>query len=159
MRFFSASIVIRSPFCTSAIGPPSWASGVTWPTMKPCEPPENRPSVISATSLPKPGAHDGRSRRQHLGHSRPALGPFVANDDRRRPLTISFRSRACSMSSSESKTWPGPLKRQPFFAGDLGHGAVGREVAAQDLDVAGRLDRLFQRLDDLLPGFQTRQDR
>ena len=52
--FASASIVILSPFFTSAIGPPSWASGVTWPTMKPAEPPEKRPSVISATSFARP---------------------------------------------------------------------------------------------------------
>ena len=41
-------------------------------------------------------------------------------------------------------------ERQPFLAGDLGHGALGREVAAQDLDVARRLDRVLERLDDLL---------
>ena len=39
---------------TSAIPPPSKASGVTCPTTKPCEPPENLPSVIKATELPKP---------------------------------------------------------------------------------------------------------
>eukprot|EP00965_Chrysotila_dentata_P202833 6181346-Pleurochrysis_carterae.AAC.1 len=27
----------------------AWASGVTWPMMKPCEPPEKRPSVSIAT--------------------------------------------------------------------------------------------------------------
>ena len=27
------------------------------------------------------GAHDGRSRREHLGHAGAALGPFVADDD------------------------------------------------------------------------------
>ena len=49
--FSSASIVIVSPSFTSAIGPPSCASGVTWPTMKPCEPPENRPSVMQRDVL------------------------------------------------------------------------------------------------------------
>ncbi len=28
--------------------------GVMWPTTKPCVPPEKRPSVMSATSLPRP---------------------------------------------------------------------------------------------------------
>ena len=49
--------------------------------MKPCEPPENRPSVNKATSDPEPGAHDGRRGRQHFRHARSPLGTFVANDD------------------------------------------------------------------------------
>ena len=47
-------MVITSPFSNNAIGPPSCASGDTCPTTNPCEPPENLPSVIKATSLPKP---------------------------------------------------------------------------------------------------------
>lgn len=50
----SASMTIRSPSSTSAIGPASTASGATWPTQKPCVPPENRPSVTSAASAPRP---------------------------------------------------------------------------------------------------------
>lgn len=49
-----ASITIRSPSATSAMGPPAAASGATWPTTKPWLPPEKRPSVISATSWPRP---------------------------------------------------------------------------------------------------------
>jgi hypothetical protein len=40
-------MVIESPSFTSAIGPPSKASGVTWPTTMPQVPPEKRPSVMS----------------------------------------------------------------------------------------------------------------
>jgi hypothetical protein len=47
-------MTMRSPSRTKAIGPPSCASGVMCPMMKPCEPPEKRPSVSSATSLPSP---------------------------------------------------------------------------------------------------------
>ncbi len=43
-----------SPSRTSAIGPPSRASGATWPTQKPWVPPLKRPSVISAQSAPRP---------------------------------------------------------------------------------------------------------
>ena len=43
-----------SPLLTAAIGPPTAASGATWPTMKPWEAPEKRPSVISATLPPSP---------------------------------------------------------------------------------------------------------
>ena len=39
---------------------------------------------------------------------------------------------------------------QPLLAGDLGHGAVGREAAAEDLDVTSLLDRLVPGADHLL---------
>ena len=45
---------MRSPSRTNAIGPPSTASGATWPMQKPHVPPENRPSVTSAQSAPRP---------------------------------------------------------------------------------------------------------
>ena len=38
-----------SPSFTNAIGPPTYASGATWPTMKPWVAPEKRPSVSSTT--------------------------------------------------------------------------------------------------------------
>src|SRR4051812_17535699 len=50
----ATSRVIGSPSRTNAIGPPSTASGAMWPTHSPVVPPENRPSVISRTSLPRP---------------------------------------------------------------------------------------------------------
>src|SRR3954454_20355564 len=53
-RLLATSRVIRSPSRTNAIGPPSTASGATWPTQSPVVPPENRPSVNSSTSLPRP---------------------------------------------------------------------------------------------------------
>ena len=37
-----------------AIGPPSTASGATWPTHNPVDPPEKRPSVKSRVDLPRP---------------------------------------------------------------------------------------------------------
>ena len=43
-----------SPSLTNAMGPPSTASGETWPTHKPVEPPEKRPSVSSNVDLPRP---------------------------------------------------------------------------------------------------------
>jgi len=37
---------------------------------------------------------------------------------------------------------------EAFFAGDLGNGTSGREVAAEDLDVAGRLDWIVEWADE-----------
>ena len=56
MRFLSASIVTTSPSRTRASGPPSWASGVTWPTIKPWLPPLNRPlarALVQRTRVAK----------------------------------------------------------------------------------------------------------
>ena len=50
----ATSMTIRSPSATRAMGPPSTASGATWPIQKPCVPPENRPSVTRAQSPPRP---------------------------------------------------------------------------------------------------------
>ena len=47
------SMRIRSSSSTSAIGPPSAASGETWPMAGPVEAPEKRPSVINATDFPR----------------------------------------------------------------------------------------------------------
>ena len=51
---FSASSSMMSPSRSSPIGPPTAASGPTWPTQKPRVAPEKRPSVISATLPPMP---------------------------------------------------------------------------------------------------------
>ena len=48
------SISMRSPSCTNPIAPPLAASGETWPMLKPDVPPEKRPSVSSAQTLPMP---------------------------------------------------------------------------------------------------------
>ncbi len=50
----TASMLIISPFSTSAIGPPTNASGVTWPIMIPWDAPLKHPSVTKGTVLPRP---------------------------------------------------------------------------------------------------------
>ena len=77
----SASMTMRSPSATNAIGPPSTASGATWPTQNPCVPPENRPSVMSAASAPRPGALHRAGDREHLAHAGATLRTFVADHD------------------------------------------------------------------------------
>ena len=60
---------------TSAMGPPTCASGVTWPMTKPCEPPEKRPSVMSAHSLPSPAPMMADVGVSISGMPGPPLGP------------------------------------------------------------------------------------
>ncbi|KAG1434256.1 hypothetical protein G6F56_014380 [Rhizopus delemar] len=47
-------MVTESPSWIRAIGPPTKASGATWPTTMPQVPPEKRPSVIKPTGSPRP---------------------------------------------------------------------------------------------------------
>src|SRR5690625_2874565 len=80
--FASASMMMVSPSSTKAIGPPSAASGVTWPTTKPWLPPEKRPSVIRATELPRPFpimAEVGLSISRIPGPPRHIGRPFEGN--------------------------------------------------------------------------------
>ena len=49
-----ASTVMLSPSSIRPMVPPTAASGATWPTTNPKEPPEKRPSVIKATESSRP---------------------------------------------------------------------------------------------------------
>ena len=93
-----------------------------WPTMKPWEPPEKRPSVMRATSEPSPAPMMADVGVSISGMPGPPFGAFVADDDHV-PLFDLLCSRAWSMSSSESKTLAGPPKRSPSFSGDFRDGA------------------------------------
>ena len=75
MVFAGMSIVSMSPSSRSPIGPPTAASGETWPMAAPRVAPEKRPSVMSATHPPRPEpmmAEVGLSISRMPG---PPLGP------------------------------------------------------------------------------------
>ena len=60
---------------TRPMGPPSCASGATWPMQKPWEPPEKRPSVMSAQSWPRPAPMMALVGVSISGMPGPPLGP------------------------------------------------------------------------------------
>ncbi|KAK1526013.1 uncharacterized protein CCOS01_08431 [Colletotrichum costaricense] len=99
--------------------------------------------------LAQPGAHDGGAGLQHLGHAGAALGPFVADDDDR---LLALLDLAALQGGDEAVLLveDARLAREDeaLLAGDLAHGAAGRELAAQDLDVARRLDGVAEGADD-----------
>mmetsp|Transcript_50290 Transcript_50290/g.106880 ORF Transcript_50290/g.106880 Transcript_50290/m.106880 type:complete len:202 (+) Transcript_50290:215-820(+) len=108
----TASTVISSPFWMRAIGPPTKASGDTWPTMKPWEPPEKRPSVMRATCLPRPApmmALVGVSISRMPG---PPLGPSYRMM-MKSPFWILPCSNPFNISSSLSKTFALPVNLVP----------------------------------------------
>ena len=109
------------------MGPPRAASGATWPTMKPCVAPEKRPSVINATSLPRPrptGAAVTASISRMPGR-RPA---FVADHD---DVTGAdgaglHGAEAVFLALEDARR---TLEVAASLAGELEHAALGREVA------------------------------
>ena len=100
---------MRSPSSTSAIGPPSFASGPTYPMAGPWVAPENRPSVISAqvSESPMPtSAEVAPSISRMPGPPRgPSLRMMIAV-----PASIEPARMASIAVSSSSKTRAVPVK-------------------------------------------------
>ena len=90
-------------------GPPTAASGETWPTTMPYVPPENRPSVINPTESPSPAPIEGGCRGEHLAHPRAALGPFITDDDHIAGMDPPGEDGFKTTLFSESKTRAGPV--------------------------------------------------
>ncbi len=71
-------VIVSLSLCmplTIAIGPPSWASGATWPMTKPCDAPENLPSVIKAHWPPSPAPMRAPVGVNISGMPGPPFGP------------------------------------------------------------------------------------
>src|SRR3954451_24203023 len=96
-------------------------------------------------------ADDRRSDVQHLAHAGPAGRALVADHD---DVALVERARldrreAVLLGIEHAR---GTAVQRPFMAGELDHAALGCEVAVEDREAAGGLDRALDRHDDLLPG-------
>ena len=141
---------MRSPSRTKAIGPPSAASGATWPMQNPHVPPEKRPSVIEGAVGAAPGALERPGDGQHLAHPRPALRSLVA--DHEHGARHDRRRRGSRPSPRPRRRRPGPapsnvqlLGGQP---GDLDDRAERGQRAGEHVDAALGVDRRVERVDD-----------
>src|SRR3989344_4759250 len=105
--FFSASIETTSPFLMSPMGPPTYASGATWPMTSLYEPPEKRPSVISATESPSPRPMMAEVTASISRIPGPPFGPSflitIVSPETTEPASI-----AANADSSSSNTFAGP---------------------------------------------------
>ena len=151
IRRLSTSIVIVSPSRTAAIGPLCTASGAMWPAMKPRVAPEKRPSVSRATESPRPSPTIAAVTASISRMPGPPAGPSLRMTTTS-PSLISPLVTACIAASSPSKTRAGPAVMASLVAGELHDAALGREVAAEDRDAAGLLDRVVDRPDHFLAG-------
>lgn len=110
------------------------------------------PAVGHERDVGQPRAHDGRRRPQLLRHAGPSLGALVAHDDDEvavlaADLPLAQRRVEVALAVVHAGF---AREAQPFLAGDFGDGASRSKVAAQDADVAARLDGVVERADDLL---------
>ena len=101
--------------------------------------------------LREPLADDGGGDVQHLAHPRPAGRPLVADDD-----DVAGQDRA-GLDGGEARLLGvedarGAAVHEPVVARELDDGALRRQVAVQDAQAAGRLDRPLERQHDLLAG-------
>ena len=131
MRAARSSRIAVAVLARSAIGPPSAASGATWPMHSPVVPPENRPSVSSSDVLAEAGALDRAGDGEHLAHARAALRALVADDD-----DVAGLERALGDGVHRAllavEDPGGALEDVGVEAGGLHDRALGRERAAQD---------------------------
>ena len=129
---------------TKAIGPPTHASGATWPTTRPCVPPLNRPSVMRPIFSPSPcpisapvtesisrmpGPPTGPSPRITTTSPASIFRAWIACEARL--LAVEHLRRA----GDAAHLQPGHLRDRPLRG----------EVALQDDDVPGRVHRLVER--------------
>ena len=107
------------------MGPPCAASGDTWPTMKPCVAPEKRPSVTSATSLPRPWPTSAAVTASISRMPGPPAGPskrITTTSPARMARACTAAKAASSESntravpSNDSRPWPASLTMQPSGA-------------------------------------------
>ncbi len=77
----SESIFTWSPLRATAMGPPSMASGVTWPMMKPWRAAGEAAVGDEGDVVEQAVAGEGAGGGEHFGHAGAAFGAFVADDD------------------------------------------------------------------------------
>src|SRR5690606_36259630 len=95
-------------------------------------------------------ADDRAGRAQHLAHSRSAARTLVADhhDIARDDPAVENRAHGLFLRAEAACA---ALEADALLAGDLRHGALGREVAVEHGELAVPLDRRIERHADLLP--------
>ncbi len=131
--------------------PPAAASGETWPMDRPEVPPEKRPSVIRAHSLPRPLGFQIAGRVQHFLHPRPALWPLIPDHQHIAGLDAVGQDRLNSgVLQFEHAGGAREDQDQLVHPGGFHDAAVGRDIALQHRKAAVFGKGVFGRADDAL---------
>ncbi len=140
------SISMMSPSWSRPIGPPTAASGLTWPIDAPAVPPENRPSVIRAQLVVQADALDRRGGGEHLLHPGPSLGSFVADHHDVARLDLAEDDPVIGVDLAlEDHRRPRVLEHLGADAGRLDHRPLGSQVAREHRQPAGLMNRRCRR--------------
>ena len=111
--------------------------------------PEKRPSVSSATESPSPSPTSAAVTASISRMPGPPAGPSLRITTTSPGwIDLAFTARERVLLALEDARRAAVL--HALVAGELHDAALGREVAAQDREAAGRLERVVQRPDDLL---------
>src|SRR6185295_2249681 len=96
-------------------------------------------------------ADDRAGGAQHLRHARRALRALVTDHDHvaGNDAAVEDRAQRKLLGIEHARS---ARETQAFSARDLSHGALRREVATQDCEMALRLDRVRERANDRLSG-------
>ena len=114
-------------------------------------PPENRPSVMSATCLAESLAANHRGRRQHFGHAGAALRSLVADDDDVAGFDLPFVQRGeAFILRVENDGLALEDETLRIHARRFDDRAFRREVAEQHRQSAIRRERRFDPVNDFL---------
>ena len=127
------------PVLQQGDGPPFLGFGGDVTDDKTVATPEKRPSVISATDLPRPAPMTAEVIRNISGMPGPPLGPSYRMTITS-PASMRFSSSPFRVASSDSNTLPA-RKPQALLAGDFRHRPVGGQVSLQNADVTCWFDR------------------
>ena len=138
-----------SPSRTAAIGPPRAASGATWPAMKPVRRAREAAVGDERDRVAEARADERAGHGEHLAHAGAARRALVADDDdvagwicagvhrgERGLLAVEDARRPAVLEARRGRP-PSPR-------------SLGREVALEDDEAAGRLERVGERPHDLL---------
>ena len=127
---------------TRAMGPPSMASGLTWPMQRPAVPPLKRPSVMRATCLPRPCPLIMEVGESISGMPGTALGPLVADDHHLARLHLAHgQGRQALVLALEDDGLALEDEAAGVHAGALHDAALGGQVAEEHRQAAVRACR------------------
>ena len=129
----------------------AYASGETWPTMKPRVAPEKRPSVTRVTASPRPSPTMAAVTCEHLPHAGAARRPLVADDDHVAGADLLRCDGGEAVLLGVEDPGRAAVERARD-AGELHDAALGSEVPAEHAQPAALLDRVSMGTDHLLTG-------
>ncbi len=146
----SASMAMMSPSLTSAIGPPTAASGPTWPTQKPrvrageAAVGDQRHLVAHALAVER------RGRRQHLAHAGAAARALVADHQHVAVLVVAPADRREARLLAVEAAGRAAELAAPSRPATLTMAPSGASEPFKPDDAAGRRERAGGRPDHVL---------